>query len=146
MNMTTYPAHEERPTCSVCATGKYEPWGFAKYCEKHDVCIGCRTKRKDLTDTPWGVRIGAFQCKDCEIRERQKSVKERQAKGFSHNWENEITCPHCGYENSDSWECGEDGEQDCSECEESFKFERHTMVYYSTEALTKAKTINQQGE
>lgn len=135
----------KHPTCSVCNTGKYEPWGFNKYCEEHDVCIGCRIKRKDLTDTPWGVRVGAFQCKSCEARERRIGVTERQAKGFSHDWENEITCPHCGYKISDSWECGEDGTQGCSECELPFTFERHTMVYYSTEKATEKPDGDKRG-
>ena len=51
--------------------------------------------------------------------------------------ESEIVCPHCGYEHSDSWEVndGEEGdwEQECHDCEKSFRCSRHVSVTYSTE-------------
>jgi hypothetical protein len=109
-----------------------------RYCEKHDICIGCGIKRKDLKEIPWNARIGAFQCRDCETKERQKNITARQAQGFSHEWENEITCPYCGYKFGDSWEYGsDDGVEDCPECEKTFKYNRHVLVNYSTEKMEK---------
>lgn len=123
--------------CSVCKTGKYEPWGLGtKYCEKHDICISCGTKRKDLTDIPWGTRSGAFLCKPCEEKERKERIAERKEKGFEHEYTQEIVCPHCGYEQSDSWESGE-GEHDCPECGEIFEVERIVTCEYSTSKVEK---------
>jgi transcription elongation factor Elf1 len=116
--------------CNVCTSGTWEPFG--RYCEKHDVCVDCGIKRKDLTETPWGVRIGAFQCKSCEERRRKRDVTARQAAGFDHDWEDEITCPHCGYKFGNSFEYGQGGQEDCPECEEEFEFEAHYIVHYST--------------
>ncbi len=49
-----------------------------------------------------------------------------------------VTCPHCGYEDKDSWEidfgAGTDGEsdQECGRCGEPFKAFREVSVTYST--------------
>lgn len=47
-----------------------------------------------------------------------------------------ITCPHCGYEDYDSWEFeGDDGEeieQECGSCEKEFYATRSITVDYST--------------
>ncbi len=43
----------------------------------------------------------------------------------------EITCPHCGYVESDSYEFSE-GEYECGECGESYEVERIVTVEYST--------------
>ena len=47
-----------------------------------------------------------------------------------------LVCPHCGYEDKDSWECnrGEEGdwEQDCHLCGEPFRASRHVSVSYSS--------------
>ncbi len=123
--------NNECPTC----TGKTKTF-FEKYCEKHDVCICCGISRKDLTDTPWGTREGAFLCKDCNERQRLAAVKERQAKGFDHEYTDEITCPHCGYEYSDSWDFGRDeAEEECPECHDSFTYERIITCLYTTAKL-----------
>jgi len=44
-----------------------------------------------------------------------------------------MVCPHCGYEDSDSWEFRDnDGECDCGRCGEPFDYERIVTVEYST--------------
>lgn len=119
-------------SCPVCKTGEYEPWSLgAKYCEKHDVCIDCGVSRKGLGYAPWGVRIGAFQCKPCAEKERVEAIAKRRADGFNHEYTSEIVCPYCGYEHSDSWEMSE-GEHDCIECGTVFDLERIVTVDYST--------------
>ena len=45
-------------------------------------------------------------------------------------------CPHCGFEDRDSWEIG-DGEEgdfdvDCSSCDKPFRCSRHITVRYTT--------------
>jgi transcription elongation factor Elf1 len=48
----------------------------------------------------------------------------------------EITCPHCGYVHSDSWEVGENsGNTECDSCKKPFAYERNTSVTYSTTKL-----------
>ncbi len=120
--------------CPICS-GEEKPWSFGKYCETHNVCVCCGIKRKDLTETPWGTRIGAFKCKPCELSERKKRIAERQEKEIDHEYTDDVTCPNCGYEFSDSWEM-RDGEYDCPECEEDFELETHTSVSYSTVKMT----------
>lgn len=44
----------------------------------------------------------------------------------------EVKCPHCDYEHSDSWELSNSGEMECSSCGEEFMFDREVTVTYST--------------
>lgn len=118
--------------CPVCETGQHQPWSMAhSYCEEHNVCISCGIKRKQLDHAPWGVRIGAFLCNPCSEREKAERIAERIEKGFEHDYEDEVVCPHCGYEHSDSWEM-RDGEHECPECDKKFELECHHSVTYST--------------
>jgi len=42
-------------------------------------------------------------------------------------------CPHCGWENLDSWEyTAEDGLTDCGECDKEFYYTTHAQIHYST--------------
>lgn len=36
------------------------------------------------------------------------------------SYTDEVVCPHCGYEYSDSWEFSDYEEEECCECGESF--------------------------
>jgi len=52
-------------------------------------------------------------------------------------YENEITCPHCGYKQKDSeeWMPGDlyaEADEECSSCGEPFHCIRETEVTYST--------------
>lgn len=44
----------------------------------------------------------------------------------------EITCPHCGYEQGDSWEASDNGEEICDECEKEYTYERVIDVTYNS--------------
>lgn len=46
---------------------------------------------------------------------------------------NEIVCPYCGYEFSDSWEHNDYDSAECGECGEEFILYVETSVTYSTE-------------
>ncbi len=48
------------------------------------------------------------------------------------DYTDEIVCPHCGYEHSDSWEAGEDGAGECGSCGEEYHFTRNINVDYCT--------------
>jgi hypothetical protein len=63
-------------------------------------------------------------------------------KEVEHDYTDEIVCPYCGYEFSESYEFGDGFDEDldiidCGECEESFYASRSIMVNYSTEKLEK---------
>lgn len=125
--------------CVVCETGNYKDYNFGNgLCEQHNVCILCGIKRKELGCPPWGVRYGAFQCQPCEKIERAARVSSRIKEGFSHDCEDEVICPNCGYEYGDSWEMRE-GKHDCPECEKSFELEAETSRTYSTKKLELSK-------
>lgn len=57
---------------------------------------------------------------------------------FDTRYTDNIICPYCGYENYDSWECG-DGEDafetTCDRCGEKMDVVRHISVSYSSEKL-----------
>lgn len=55
---------------------------------------------------------------------------------IDHEYTRNIVCPHCGYEDVDSWEYDkDDGEIECSACDEEFVYARIIMVSYSTKKL-----------
>jgi len=49
-----------------------------------------------------------------------------------HEYTDEIVCPHCGEESSDSWECSDSGTDECCECGKDFAYQRDITVSYST--------------
>lgn len=59
---------------------------------------------------------------------------------IDHEYTDEIVCPWCGYEFSDSWELGNGGEctelEECPNCEKEFYASRIVTVEYSTSKAT----------
>jgi len=54
----------------------------------------------------------------------------------------QITCPYCGYENSDSWEAGDDeDEYECPCCGSVFSYQRNVTVEYCSQPVRKAKAV-----
>ena len=54
---------------------------------------------------------------------------------IDHEYTDEIVCPYCGHEFSDSWESLygiEEAELECWECERPFKAYREVEVTYTT--------------
>jgi len=55
------------------------------------------------------------------------------SKEIDHDFTDQIVCPYCGEEVSDSWELdGECGEFDCESCGNTYKWERVVTIEYST--------------
>ena len=55
---------------------------------------------------------------------------------IDNKYTNELVCPYCGYEHSDSWELSEDcSEIDCGDCGKSFSYSRIVNVEYTTEKI-----------
>lgn len=52
---------------------------------------------------------------------------------IDHEFTEEVVCPYCGYEFSDSWEFSDNAEIECDECGETFISERNSEVTYSTQ-------------
>lgn len=52
---------------------------------------------------------------------------------FDHTLTEEIVCPYCGEIESDSWEYnGDDGEIECSNCEQTYAYTRVVDISYTT--------------
>lgn len=52
---------------------------------------------------------------------------------IDHEYTDEVVCPYCGYEHSDSWEFSEyDDEFECHSCEKHFVMERKIDISYVT--------------
>jgi len=123
---------EPKKECPAC-TGSKDPWDMFNYCDEHDVCVDCKTHRKDIVGSAWGVCIGSFRCSACTEQAKLDGIKERKEAGFSHDFTDEVVCPHCGAEWGDSWELSESDENmHCEECDQSFSMERHVDVTYVT--------------
>jgi len=55
---------------------------------------------------------------------------------IDHDYTEEITCPHCGYAMSDSWEMDSDGgTHDCGECGGEFRYSQDVTIRWSTEKV-----------
>jgi len=55
---------------------------------------------------------------------------------MKHEYEDNIKCPYCDYEDNDSWEfTDEEGEYTCGECGEEFNVSRNIEVTYSTSRI-----------
>lgn len=57
---------------------------------------------------------------------------------FQHN---EIKCPYCGIEKSDSWEYSDDGSEICDTCGSEYEYERIVDVSYTTTIKKKNEKI-----
>lgn len=54
----------------------------------------------------------------------------------------QITCPYCGYENSDSWEADDDEyEYECPCCMSTFSYQRNVTVEYCSQPVKKAEAV-----
>ena len=52
----------------------------------------------------------------------------------------EMFCPYCGEEQEDAWEFSKDSsETECGHCERSFRYQRETEIYYTTEKTEESK-------
>lgn len=55
---------------------------------------------------------------------------------MEHKYENQIKCPYCDWEDSDSWEFSEDdGISACGSCGKEFNVTREIQVSYSTSRI-----------
>lgn len=96
-------------------------------------CYECgkETDRYYWTDRDWAKKFGEedrYWCQECFDK----------AASF-YDWQNEqsyteeIVCPWCGKEQSDSWEYADyDSECECDYCEKVFEYQRNIEVTYTS--------------
>lgn len=104
--------------CKVC--GKPDPEHIF-HCEDHYLCENCGTKENLITSKQ-------LLCRSC--LEKQIEIDIQNFNGNT-DYTNDVTCPHCGHEQMDSWEYNS-GEYDCGHCEKPFDVEIYTERTYST--------------
>lgn len=63
------------------------------------------------------------------------------AEEFDTEYTEDVTCPWCGKEETDSWEF-KDGEHECGWCDKPFEVYRHVSVEYSTTKVIKEEKQN----
>ena len=60
-------------------------------------------------------------------------MNKQENLSMKHDYEHNIKCPYCDWEDHDSWEFGEDeGMLTCGNCEKEFNVVRNIEVTYST--------------
>lgn len=116
--------------CAEC-NGEPRDWMTYVECDKHDVCRSCKTKTEDLPEgvSRWGGRDG-WLCDTCNAAEHEEEKQEALAKmpdkedfdAWDFHGVDEITCPYCAYEFSDSFESADsnDEEHECPRCDNTF--------------------------
>jgi predicted RNA-binding Zn-ribbon protein involved in translation (DUF1610 family) len=66
---------------------------------------------------------------------------------IDHKYTEEITCPHCGQEVWNSWECSDyDYQVECGSCNKLFGYSRHVEVSYSSYKTTQEEIDKIQAE
>jgi len=108
-------------TCDIC--GNSVERGAFWRCQAHFRCDGCGTSEGLV------FRRGGLWCDECHAKRAAAEVAE--FKGDTAGTQ-EITCPWCGNEIGDSWECGDDGKEECENCGHSYSYERNVDVTYYT--------------
>lgn len=101
--------------CKICG----QPALYNR-CEAHYQCDECGS-RENLCHREGGVTCDA--CHAAKIAERMKQEHDTQ-------YTNEIKCPYCGYEWSDSWEMGNGDTEECPDCLNTFEYEMDVVVTY----------------
>lgn len=67
-----------------------------------------------------------------------KNKKHEEETEIDSEYTTNITCPHCGYENEDSWEMTvDDDDIDCEVCYKHFNYIKEVSVTYSTFKIEK---------
>lgn len=55
---------------------------------------------------------------------------------IDHDGTDNLVCPYCGYEHTDSWEIEDDeGERSCDDCQKEFTYQREVTTTYASEKM-----------
>lgn len=75
---------------------------------------------------------------DCIFIEFMGKMPKKDTINHSQN----ITCPHCGDEDTDSWEAGDsDDALECDNCKSVFSYQRDVEVTYSSEIIERNDNV-----
>lgn len=126
-----------------CAECKGEPRNWMTYveCDEHNVCRVCSKQRSEAKQPHWGGKNG-WTCADCKESEdldrRVNAFAKLEAKGgldyYTHNYVDEIICPHCGSELSND-EVYQDEELECFVCNGKLNVEVTISRSFSTSVI-----------
>jgi len=129
--------------CSKCedAYNYGESYSY-QVCYEHDRCVGCKTQRSDLKDTPWGHEDG-FLCKPCGDKREADARKEafiKRDKEDNNYWDysnnDHIKCPHCNSDLGDRWEHDlpdhDSSQIECCVCGGELEVRMEYTIDYST--------------
>ena len=105
--------------CEKCGTKSTHIWR-CKDCQKCDVC--------GITGILIYTEDGLF----CDKHNNERIQKYLDEFDGDTSCTNEIVCPYCGSEHSDSWEMSDDGETECDRCEKPFFYQRNMYIDYTS--------------
>jgi hypothetical protein len=102
--------------------------GFMGECEKHDVCVTCNKSRHEFKEPVWGG-VNGWRCRPCQEAlskaEKKQALDAMPEEHHKHDYHDldEITCPYCAFEFSDSFESASDSDEEhtCDRCDNTFK-------------------------
>lgn len=114
--------------CNQCNDRDRSVHGYLNACDKHDTCVTCHKPRSEIKDTVWGHKQG-FQCQPCHdiaheaAKQAALAAMPEEYDSWDYHGKDEITCPYCAFEFSDSFESyGDDNEtHECPVCDNDFK-------------------------
>lgn len=102
-------------------------------CKEHNRCDDCKIKRKDCEEKDIHLihRCEGLWCDNCWKEKMTERIAEYDE---DTSYTDNITCPHCGFEYTDSFEFHRegDGEINCDNCSNDFEFSCNFSVDYST--------------
>jgi transcription elongation factor Elf1 len=77
------------------------------------------------------------------LREAAEGRVKKEKKDFDTDYQQNITCPYCGYVDGDSWEvqfeANEEAQLECCDCEKKFTVIRNVSVDYSSYKAARKK-------
>ncbi len=84
---------------------------------------------------PYEDWLEIFACKSEKSEKKVAKLANTEIDNFSGStdYEQEITCPHCGDKNENSWEYTDEADTvECEECGNKFTYQRHVEITFST--------------
>lgn len=107
--------------CEICGAKNTHIWR----CYEHHRCDDCGTK-ENLCSYSEGLL-----CDRCHDKRVEKRIAEFEG---DTDYTQEVVCPWCGYEHSDSWEMTM-GKRECNDCGREFEAKQDCTVTYSTSRI-----------
>jgi len=133
--------HDPHSRCllKLLTEGPWRGWVCYQHSEGH--WVSARESTPEDYHNAFEAMIGNTELKgDCFMDSTQGNTETDKPIHGATSGEDNIRCPYCGHEHRDSWEFGlgeDDGEDECVECERSFKWSRQVTVTYSTQPVKK---------